>query len=234
MITVILNTYNRPHVLNEQIEAIKSQSIVPTQIMIWMNKGDAKYPVVNDPSIIINQCSHNLKFHARFAFGLLAKTEYVAFFDDDTIPGKKWFESCVDSIKKQPGIYGTTGVKLTGAKYSPHQKIGWNGDKSNSIEKVHLVGHAWFLKTEWLKYMWYERQQSWENGEDIQLSYFCQKYGNINTYVPPHPVTNQNVWGSIKGIKYGTDANATYLKHKTEHFQIRDLLCERFIKEGWK
>jgi hypothetical protein len=232
MITVILNSYKRPHSINEQIEYIKNQTVKPESIMIWMNNGGVKYPEINDPNIIISKCSHNMKFHARFAYGLLAKTEYVAFFDDDTLPGEKWFESCIRSIKLKPGIYGTTGVVCTGEKYRPNYKIGWNGRKNEKIEQVHLVGHAWFMKTEWLKYLWYERPHSWENGEDIQLSYFCKKYGGINTYVPPHPENDKQLWGSVLGRKYGGDENATYLTQKN-HSSIRDELCRKFIREGW-
>ena len=38
--------------------------------------------------------SDNAYFHARFALALLAQTEYVAIFDDDSIPGPEWFENC--------------------------------------------------------------------------------------------------------------------------------------------
>ena len=117
-ITVILNVYKRPHTLLEQINAIKKQTIPPTQIMIWVN-GKVELPKLDD-DIIVTKCSHNLKFHARFAYGLLAKTKYVAFFDDDTIPGNKWFENCLNSMKKENAIYGSTGVLLTGNAYIPN------------------------------------------------------------------------------------------------------------------
>ena len=232
MITVILNTYKRPHALKEQIDSIKNQTIKPETIMIWMNNGGVEYPTISDPEIIYSKCSHNLKFHARFAYGLLAKTKYVAFFDDDTIPGKKWFENCINSINQKPGIYGTSGVVLTGSGYRPSYKVGWNGNKNDTITQTHLVGHAWFLETDYLKYLWYERPHSWENGEDIQLSYLCKKYGNVNTYVPPHPVNNKELWGSVLGRKYGEDENATYIIEPTHNY-IRDEVCRKYINEGW-
>lgn len=88
MITAILNCYKRPYTLEEQIEAIKSQSIPPKEIWVWYNKPEDQDQIdlshLGVKTIIAN---HNFKFHGRFALGLLAKTKYLAYFDDDTIPG---------------------------------------------------------------------------------------------------------------------------------------------------
>ena len=234
MITAILTVYKRPHVLLEQISALKNQTVKPEKIMIWVN-GDAILPELNDPNIIITRCSDNLKFHARFAYGLLSKTKYVAFFDDDSIPNEKWFESCLNCIKEQDGIYGSTGVVLTGNNYTDNYKVGWNAKKNENTTRVHLVGHSWFMKRDTIKYLWVEEPVSWENGEDIQLSYFSKKYGDINTYVPPHPTSDQTIWGTKPetGMKYGNDENATWLT-VSNHTPIRNTLCEKFLKDGWK
>ena len=47
-------------------------------------------------------------------------------------------------------------------------------------------------------------------GEDIAFSYALQQHG-INTYVPPHPITDQSLWGSLpeKSKQYGIDSVAT-------------------------
>ena len=230
MITTILTTYNRPHLLNEQIQAIQSQTI-DSKIMVWMNKGKKPFNIIEDNNIIVSQCSHNMKFHSRFSFALNAQTEYVALFDDDTIPGPKWFENCINSIKKKDGIYGSVGIELTGNGYSPRKRHGWPS-QNKEITQVHLVGHAWFMKTDYLKYLWYERPASFDNGEDIQLSYLAKKYAGINTYVPPHPKDQKELWGSIKAVEYGADDNASYKVNKN-HPIIRDELCKKFQKEGW-
>ena len=57
-------------------------------------------------------CNHNFKFFGRFAFAMLAQTEYVAIFDDDTIPGKNWFKHCLDHMIQLNGLLGTTGIQL--------------------------------------------------------------------------------------------------------------------------
>ena len=237
MITVILNCYKRPQYLQEQIEAIRSQTIQPEDIWIWYNKPENQEQYdLTDLGYKVVTCNHNFKFHGRFAFGLLAQTEYVAFFDDDTIPGNKWFENCLDTINNGgDGILGTTGIHIQGDTYNPHQKIGWNGIHNRETWEVDLVGHAWFMKKDYLRYLWYENPINWDNGEDMQLSYQAQKYGNIKTYVPPHPPEDHSLWGSLpeKGNTYGNDENANWIT-KSNHGPIRDQIVNEQIKRGWK
>lgn len=232
MITAILNGYNRPQNIPKQIEALKNQTISPTEIMLWYNQGDKEQYQV-DPSIKAVYCNYNFKFHGRFAFALLAKTKYVAIFDDDTVPGKRWFENCLNTMKTHPGILGTTGVILKSNQYHPYQKVGWNSLKSNMPIEVDLVGHAWFLEKDVLRYLWYEDPISWENGEDMQLSYLAQKYGNVKTYVPPHLESRKEFWGSIRGRELGSDEQANYRK-VNNHLEIRNMVAKEQIKRGWK
>jgi hypothetical protein len=81
MITVILNCYKRPQYLQEQIEAIRFQTIQPEDIWVWYNKPEdqEQYDISNLGCKVVT-CNYNYKFHGRFAYGLLAQTEYVAFF----------------------------------------------------------------------------------------------------------------------------------------------------------
>lgn len=237
MITVILNCYKRPQYLQEQIEAINNQTIPPSDIWVWNNKPE------NEPQADLSSlkckvvtCNHNYKFHGRFAYGLLAQTEYVAFFDDDTIPGNKWFENCINTIEQgQDGILGTTGVYLLGDNYNYNTKFGWNGKNNPSTTEVDLVGHAWFMKKDYLRYLWYEDPISWDNGEDMQLSYQAQKYGNIKTYVPPHPPEDTSIWGSLPktGVKYGSDKAASWI-YNSNHSTLRDEIVQEQVKRGWK
>ena len=163
---------------------------------------------------------------------LLAQTPYVAIFDDDTIPGKRWFENCLNTMKTHEGILGTLGIILKSNKYQGCGRAGWNGAKGTKPIEVDLVGHAWFMKRKWLQYLWYEEPISWENGEDIQLSYLAQKYGGVKTFVPPHPLEKRELWGSTQGMKLGADKQANYLKHRTKHIQERNRCVTQAIKRG--
>lgn len=241
MITVILNCYKRTQYLQEQIEAIKSQSIPPEDIWIWYNKPEDQeqknlYDLDYVKGCKVITSNHNFKFHGRFSLGLLAKTKYVAFFDDDTIPGDRWFENCITTIDNgDDGILGTTGVILLSNSYKPNVKVGWTQNHNTIPADVDLVGHAWFMNKDYLRYLWYEEPYSWDNGEDIQLSFLAQKYGNVRTIVPPHPPEDHALWGSLpeKGSKYGNDSAATYI-HTKSHDNLRDEIALSQINKGWK
>lgn len=233
-ITVILNCYNRGYTLERQLEALKNQTVkVPDEnIWIWYNKGKNPQPLPKNSNHRTFTCNENTKFHGRFAAAMLVRTTYVAFLDDDIIPGPRWFESCLANI--QHGILGGSGVTIYSKGYQHHVKHGWNGNiKPMVTTRVDLIGHAWFLKKEWLKYMWYEEPFSWENGEDIMLCYLCQKYGGINTFVPPHPEHDKSVWSNVEGGKIGSDENASFIINK-DHYPLRDMVCSKAIDGGWK
>lgn len=231
MITVILNSYKRTQYLVEQIKAIKEQTVPVEEIMIWSNKPEEGIQYnIDNLQLKVAYANYNFKFHGRFAFGLLAKSKYVAFFDDDTIPGPKWLESCL-KYTKEDLILGTTGVRYKGDSYDPHEKVGWNGIKSTKLEYVDLVGHAWFMRRSTLKYLWFEDPISWENGEDIQLSGFAYKYGGIKTAVPPHLDSDIDSWGSTKGYELGNDSRASHWN--SNHSNLRNAITKNLINNGY-
>lgn len=237
-ISVILNVYKRPDTLERQIDAIKNQSIPikSENIHVWYNKSDVKQHLPIDEKIKTYNCNWNTKFFGRFTIPLILKTPFIAMFDDDTIPQKDWLKNCMETIEKPEtnGILGGSGVIIQYKGYRIHQKIGWNGIHSDKTERVDLVGHAWFFRQEWAKYLWYEKPVTWDNGEDIMFSYLAQKYGGINTFVPPHPESNENLWSSDvrTGVKLGNDVNASW--SKKSHYGQRDSICVHCIDNGWK
>ena len=237
-ITVIVNSYRRPYNLPRQVAAIRSQTVEPEQVWLWVNahednKGWDYSPLSLDRTF---DNDHNWKFYGRFAAALLADTEYVAIFDDDTIPGTEWFENCLETMKSNPGILGSAGVILNTDRYIQHTRCGWP-THNPATTQVDLVGHAWFFKREWLQYLWREKPTTWDNGEDIQFSYLAQKYGGIQTYCPPHPPQNIEMHGSTLGNELGIDNKATSTNQTVSYekfFSERDLCVQTAIKGGWK
>jgi hypothetical protein len=214
-ISVVLTGYKRPYVLKEQIDAIKSQTIKPAEIIFCQN-GSESFDLGDDSileGITTIKCNKNLGVWARFSYALNCTSEYVCIFDDDTIPGSKWFENCVDTIYKFNGLLGTIGIQYHNKDdYFRHTKVGWGHPNSNT-ERVDIVGHCWFFKRAWLSYFWSELPrvtQSMRVGEDMHFAYTLQKYAKINCYVPPHPINDEEMWGSkpSKGHIYGRDENA--------------------------
>ena len=232
MITTILQVYKRPAYLKEQIEAINKQTMKTDKIIIVHNEGDIKEKFNFPENVQLIYANPNMKFHLRFAIGLLADSEYVSFFDDDTIPQPDWHRNCIETIEKHDCLCVTNGRILIAPNVwgAP----GWGNPCEDEV-KVDFGGHAWFLKTKNLQYMWRDRIQEHRNGEDIMLSANLQIYGKIPTYVPPHPKDNRRLWGSDpeKAKKYGSDSVAHWLTEPT-HYKERSILVEYYRTKGWK
>jgi len=237
-ITVILNCYRRPYNLKMQVDAIRAQSVKPVQIWLWINYHEDNKDF--DPSTLgvdkVFSNDFNWKFYGRFAAALLADTEYVAIYDDDTIPGKRWHENCLKTMKTHEGILGSAGIILKSDRYVNHDRCGWP-TQNREVTEVDLVGHSWFFKREWLRYLWQEKPVTWENGEDIQFGFMAKVHGGIPTYCPPHPPEDRELHGSILGNELGIDDKATSTNSSVSHqqfFSERDRCVQEGIKSGWK
>ena len=237
-ITVILNCYRRPYNLKMQIEAIRNQTVKPKQIWLWINHHEDNenfdFSDIKVDKIFKN--NYNWKFYGRFAAALLVDTEFVAMYDDDTIPGAKWHENCIETMKTHEGILGSAGVILNGSRYLQHDRCGWptNNEK---VVPVDLVGHSWFFKREWLRYLWQEKPVTWDNGEDIQFGFMAKIHGGIQTYCPPHPANDKAMHGSILGNELGIDEKATSNNKAVSHqqfFSERDECVQEGLKKGWQ
>lgn len=241
-ITTILNVYRRPKNLPDQIKAIREQT-EQSEIWLWVN-GHADNQNIDfsqfGADVVINS-SFNFKFHGRFTAGLLSRSDHLAYFDDDTIPGKNWYRNCLDTLElgKQKGfdniILGSAGVVLHNNQYQHHTRMGWPSKNEQAVI-VDLVGHAWFFKKSILKYLWYEDPISLDNAEDIQLSYLNQKYNKGITACPPHPASDTSMWGSTRAEELGIDAVATSNNATISHGQFfgeRDRVIQEAIKNGW-
>ena len=237
--TAILTLYKRPQLLKEQIKALRNQSNPPKEIWVWGNApGWNRDMVTNDlencgADRIFNN-DHNWKFYGRFAAAMLVDTEFVAIFDDDTLPGKDWLSNCHQTMQTNEGILGGVGCILPAEGYYGHQRVGWS-HPNEEVQEVDLVGHAWFFKRDWLQYLWREKPQTWDNGEDIQFSYLAQKYGGIKTFVPPHPKAKPDMFSSLKGMEYGVDDVATSASRNHKVFyEERNECVNNAVKNGWK
>ena len=237
-ITVILNCYRRPYNLKMQVDAIRAQSVKPVQIWLWINYHEDNKDF--DPHLLdvdkVFSNNYNWKFYGRFAAALLADTEYIAIYDDDTVPGKRWHENCLETMKTHEGILGSAGIILKSDQYINHDRCGWPTQNKVTTE-VDLVGHAWFFKREWLKYLWQEKPVTWDNGEDIQFGFMAKVHGGIPTYCPPHPPEDRDLHGSILGNELGIDDKATSTNSSVSHQQFfgeRDRCVQEGIKKGWK
>jgi hypothetical protein len=208
-VTAILNGFKRPQSLQEQVDAIRAQTIPVDDIMLWQNH-DEGFDKNLTSQLTTAVCNRNLGVWARFAFALNAKTEYIAMFDDDTIPGTMWIENCLNTMKSHEGLLGSIGLVLDSPNgYRPHTRHGW-AEPNEKVVECDIVGHAWFFKREWLATYWRELPPIDVTlvGEDMHFSYMIQKYLGLKTFVPPHPKHVPEMWGSIKGWQLGVGPQA--------------------------
>lgn len=87
-ITVILTAYKRSEFLEQQIAALRAQTVAPTEIWVWSNRSDTELRDMSKLADRVVVSNSNFLFWGRFALANLVRTKYVAFFDDDILPQK--------------------------------------------------------------------------------------------------------------------------------------------------
>ena len=236
-ITTILNCYRRPYYLKEQLEAIRNQTSKSDEVWLWVNhhedNKDWDFKDYGFDKIV--RSDHNFKFHGRFALANLIRTRYVSIFDDDTVPGVNWYTNCLNVMnEKGPSILGGVGLIFNSNTYWEHRREGWPSENQATVE-VDLVGHAWFFPRQILGTFWLQ-PISLDNCEDLQLSYFAQKYAGIKTYCPPHPKEDKSMWSSLKAWEMGVDSKASSngAIPQNEFYPQREACLKFALVNGWK
>jgi hypothetical protein len=236
MVTVVLNGFKRSNHFHKQLDAIKNQTLKPSEILLWQNKGETFDGDLTEQTTHAN-CNKNLGVWARFAFALNAKTEYVCVFDDDTIPGVKWLENCYNTIQTHDGLLGTIGLKFSSPNsYINNVRIGWDRPNEN-VEQVDIVGHSWFFRRDDLATFWRELPDVNHNplvGEDMHFSYTLQKYTNKKTYVPPHPQNDMEMWGSNPDSAWDIGTDNVAISKDWGNMNSMNLEFLNYINKGFK
>lgn len=53
--------------------------------------------------------------------------EYICIFDDDTMPGSKWFENCLRFVDSERALCGTIGLRFTSDTEPKPKNLEWVG-----------------------------------------------------------------------------------------------------------
>lgn len=230
-ISVLLSTHRRLEYLPEQLAAIRAQTVQPREIRIW-HDGPLPPPGQECGCTVVSS-SANLGVWPRFLHCLEFSTEFVAVFDDDTIPGPKWLENCVQTHQDTGGaLIGAAGVRFPAGDRSKLPRYGWGRAFPEAME-VDVVGHCWFFPRNWLRmYGALPRAPGITTaGEDYHLSVIAQRIGYAS-FVAPHPPDNKALWSSLKGCKYGDDAQALWTRKGEE--SKKQAAHEHYRGLGWK
>lgn len=235
-ISVIITAWRRPQYLEEQVERILNQTLRPREIILWYNAPPKKLGIFerkqlvsfkNDKYVKKIICDYNFGIIPRFTLASCLESEYVCIFDDDTMPGERWFENCLNHVESEQALCGTIGLRYLSKTELQTEKprMGWEG-MNEKLEYVDLVGHSWFFRREWAKYFWDEDPVSYTFGEDIHFCAMLQRHG-IRSACPPHPHSDKSLWGSVKpergvdkvAISCGSDKSVEFwqvVKHEIE------------------
>ena len=208
-ISVMLTAWNRPQYLEEQVAAVLNQSVAPHEVLLWYNRPSRKMGVVR-PKPRLNfrnanrvkkiVCDFNFGIVPRFAMAPCLEGDYVCIFDDDTLPGRRWLENCLNHVDRETCLLGTIGLRFLslqdGHVKTEQPRMGWEGCNER-IAFVDVVGHSWFFRREWACHFWEDLPVSTTFGEDIHFCAMLQRHG-IRVACPPHPAQDRSLWGSIR------------------------------------
>jgi len=207
-ISVVLTAWNRPQYLEEQVEAVLSQTIRPHEVVLWYNQPSKKLGILPRKQLVNFKhsnrvkkiiCDYNFGIIPRFALSSCLDGDYICIFDDDTIPGRRWFENCMRFVESERCLLGTIGLRYLsldqGSVKTETPRMGWEAQNEN-LEFVDLVGHSWFFKKRWMQYFWLEEPLLKTFGEDIHFCSMLAKHG-IRCACPPHSASDKSFWGSL-------------------------------------
>lgn len=245
-ITAVMTLYKRPDVLLKQLEALENQTIKPDEIILFQDAIENCVYKIDLMEEIKKRFNHvsiqdkNVGVWGRFEFAQrTAKSDYVCIFDDDTIPGKKWFENCYMHMQQHEGIYVCIGIGLHDKADYPfggYYRVGWAAPAQENIE-VDFGGHSWFVKKEYLDVMFAGNSEFKKKykyvGEDAYLSFINHKENGVKTIVPIHYQENMELWGSLPECarKYGEDLNA--ISSSRESFNMMHRAIQELEAAGW-
>jgi cellulose synthase/poly-beta-1,6-N-acetylglucosamine synthase-like glycosyltransferase len=225
-VSVILTAWLRPQYLEEQVERVLGQTVTPHEVVLWYNKPPKAMGLVerkqlvsfkNDRHVKKILCDYNFGIIPRFTLASALEGEYVCVLDDDTMPGKRWFENCLNYVDREKVICGTIGLRFLSKTLLKTQKprMGWEG-MNETLEYADLVGHSWFFRREWARYFWDEEPACRTFGEDIHFCAMLQRRG-IRSACPPHPKGDTSLWGSLKPER-GVDRVAISSTDRSEDY----------------
>jgi len=222
LVTFVLSGFKRPHVMREQYDAIQAQTVKDFKVMYWVNApgdsidtfADCKDILEKNDTVVAN---NDYGSWGRFVCALNTRTQFIHVVDDDTIPGPRWLENCIETYNEVGGgVLSTRGVIMTDKDMdypAPHsyKPVGWCAANEETT-RVDMGCHSWFFDKNVLRAYFAAMPTFFPQrfGEDTHIAWAAKHHMNLNSYVPKHPKNDTSLWGSDfnKAVKYGEEACA--------------------------
>ena len=71
-------------------------------------------------------------------------------------------------------------------------------------------------------------------GEDMHFSVMLQKYLGLNTYVPPHPKDNKELWGSLPETAWSIGQDNAALSMNMDNVELMSEQLRKYTNNGFK
>jgi len=228
-ITTVLTVTDRLEYLQSQLESIKNQTVSSEIFIHWNN--DTEYEL-EYPSVIYRNQHKSTPLYSRFINSINITTPYVFICDDDTLPGKKYLEKCLEFSKNKDVCIVSCGMNFNEGetKYNVNKRIR-QSEFLKVPTQVNMGGQGYFLKTELLRKYCNYKTHSTLSGEDIHLGFVCYKE-NIPIYVLDKDENDKDTWQDLTLGERGNDEKAQW-KYPT-HKPVRDELMGIYTSLGWE
>lgn len=233
---VILTVYKRPHLIERQLEAVRRQTIPAKEIIIWHNQEPGyDMPEIDlRPNESIIASSINRGVWARYSAMQLLDSEFIAVADDDSMPGHRFFENCLETLDQLPefSIVGTCGVIFWDGNRHDARGVGWKFP-SYDIVPADIVAHFSMFGRKLAKEFVIAHTPPFTDscGEDYALCALARERGGA-VACPPHDPQDRSGWGSLEGMPLGSDDVALWRKPGEEE---RKTAVHNYLrKHGWK
>jgi len=231
-LSVILTVWKRNY-LSIQLDALKQQSYPIKEIIVYQNDDNLDVEALKQYFDFkhIHSKDINFKFHGRFTIPLLLDSDYVAIFDDDTIPAPRWLEGCMKLSKEQNCIVGGNGRIMVEEDGDMVCRDTYYPSLENSAEddiEVDFVGHCWFFKRDWIYNMWKTESYTLDNAEDIHFCASCKIEQGIRSFVSSR--SDPDFLGDSQ-THFGSDKHASY--KQSGHEKVRDDTIKFWRDKGW-
>jgi len=107
-ISVVIVTYNRPLEVQETVRSLLNQSVKPFEILVIDDGSEPHLKLtVNFENFRLIRFDKEQGLSKSRNYGInLAKGEYVAFLDDDTVPSQHWLEAVQKGIMSGGDVLG--------------------------------------------------------------------------------------------------------------------------------
>lgn len=233
-IGIVLSAYKRTHLLADQLQAIRRQSVPATEVLIWHNPDDSQgvwSHFVDDGEHIVST-SLNRGVWGRFAILQLLNTDFIHVIDDDTMPGHDWLLNCIETFDGLPehSVLGTCGRVFPDGTRQSAAPVGWQNPMDATVH-ADVLNHSWFFKRVLAEKFTATYQYGLTCGEDYAICVLARKYGGV-VACPPHPPNDLAKWGSLRGMELGADEHALYLQGGEE--SKKNAVHDDLRSRGWK